>query len=90
MQRHEERFMAGAAQRGVPITTAERMFQNLLGFAEFGFPKSHGAAFGLLAYQTTWLRRYHPRPDVLRPVQQPADGLLPAARLYQRRETPPD
>ena len=62
MQRYEQDFMDGAAERGVPVATAERMFQNLLGFAEFGFPKSHGAAFGLLAYQTTWLKRYHPAP----------------------------
>jgi error-prone DNA polymerase len=62
MQRYEQNFMDGAASRGVPQATAERMFQNLLGFAEFGFPKSHGAAFGLLAYQTTWLKRYHPAP----------------------------
>ena len=62
MQRYEARFMAGARERGVPPATARRMFDNLLGFAEFGFPKSHGAAFGLLAYQTSWLRRYHPAP----------------------------
>src|SRR5207249_10201650 len=29
-------------------------------FSEFGFPKSHAAAFGLLAYQSAWLRHYHP------------------------------
>ncbi|MCC6237397.1 MAG: error-prone DNA polymerase [Dehalococcoidia bacterium] len=62
MQRYEEHFMAGALERGVEPAMAERMFKNLLGFAEFGFPKSHGAAFGLLAYQTTWLKRYYPAP----------------------------
>ncbi|PZC50348.1 MAG: error-prone DNA polymerase [Chloroflexi bacterium] len=62
MQRYEEKFMDGARERGVPRATAERMFQNLLGFAEFGFPKSHGAAFGLLAYQSTWLKHHHPSP----------------------------
>lgn len=62
MQRYEEKFMEGALARGVPPAKAERMFQNLLGFAEFGFPKSHGAAFGLLGYQSTWLKRYHPAP----------------------------
>ena len=62
MQRHERHFMAGARERGVPPAIAERVFQNLLGFAEFGFPKSHGAAFGLLAYQSSWLRKYHPGP----------------------------
>jgi error-prone DNA polymerase len=64
MLRYEQRFLAGARERGVAPATAERMFQNLLGFAEFGFPKSHGAAFGLLAYQTTWLKRHYPAPFV--------------------------
>ena len=36
------------------------MWEMVAGFAGFGFPKSHGAAFGLLAYQSTWLRVYHP------------------------------
>ncbi|MGE0228197.1 MAG: DNA polymerase III subunit alpha, partial [Dehalococcoidia bacterium] len=62
MQQYEQAFMAGARERGVPQATAERMFKNLLGFAEFGFPKSHGAAFGLLAYQTTWLKHYYRAP----------------------------
>ncbi|MFN8585250.1 MAG: error-prone DNA polymerase [Dehalococcoidia bacterium] len=62
MQQYEEAFMAGARAQGVPQAAAERMFKNLLGFAEFGFPKSHGAAFGLLAYQTTWLKHYYRAP----------------------------
>ncbi|MEZ4501115.1 MAG: DNA polymerase III subunit alpha [Dehalococcoidia bacterium] len=62
MQRYESEFMLGAAARGVPAEVSRRVFDNLLGFAEFGFPKSHGAAFGLLAYQTSWLKRYHPAP----------------------------
>lgn len=62
MAGHEQAFMEGARARGVPPATARRVFDNLLGFAEFGFPRSHGAAFGLLAYQTVWLRHYHPAP----------------------------
>jgi error-prone DNA polymerase len=62
MERYRERFMAGARERNVPAPVAEQVFENLLGFAEFGFPKSHGSAFALLAYQTTWLRRYYPAP----------------------------
>ncbi len=54
-----ERFLDGAGERGVGRAVAERVFQNLAGFAEFGFPKSHGAAFGLLAYQSTWLKQYY-------------------------------
>ena len=59
METHRARFLAGAAERGVAAAVAERVFENLMGFAEFGFPKSHGAAFGLLAYQSTWLRHYY-------------------------------
>ena len=54
-----ERFLAGAAERGVGRAVAERVFGNLAGFAEFGFPKSHGAAFGLLAYQSAWLKQHY-------------------------------
>ena len=60
MQEFWEEFCAGAIARGVDVATAERIFRKLLGFAEFGFPKAHATAFGLLAYQSTWLRRYYP------------------------------
>jgi len=55
-----EEFKNGAAARGVPERTAERVFTQVIAFSEFGFPKSHAAAFGLLAYQSAWLRHYHP------------------------------
>ena len=38
---------------------AERVFDKVRGFSGFGFPKAHGAAFGLLAYQSTWLRVHY-------------------------------
>ncbi len=55
-----EEFRAGAGARGVPEATAEKVFGQVIAFSEFGFPKSHAAAFGLLAYQSAWLRHYHP------------------------------
>ena len=55
-----EEFKNGAAARGVQERTAERVFTQVIAFSEFGFPKSHAAAFGLLAYQSAWLRHYHP------------------------------
>jgi error-prone DNA polymerase len=55
-----EQFRDGAAARGVPESTAQKVFQQVTAFSQFGFPKSHAAAFGLLAYQSTWLRHYHP------------------------------
>ncbi|HET8713662.1 MAG TPA: DNA polymerase III subunit alpha [Gemmatimonadales bacterium] len=55
-----EEFRQGALARGVPEKTAEKVFGQVIAFSEFGFPKSHAAAFGLLAYQSAWLRHYHP------------------------------
>ncbi len=55
-----EEFRTGAMARGVPEATAEKVFAQVTAFSEFGFPKSHAAAFGLLAYQSAWLRHYHP------------------------------
>jgi error-prone DNA polymerase len=57
IEEHHERFVAGAARKhGADAATAERVWEMVQGFSGFGFPKAHGAAFGLLAYQSTWLR----------------------------------
>jgi len=55
-----EEFYQGARARGVAEATARRVFDKLLGFAEYGFPKSHSAAFALLSYQSAWLKKYYP------------------------------
>jgi len=55
-----EEFKVGAAANGVTEPTAKRVFEQVTAFSEFGFPKSHAAAFGLLAYQSAWLKQYHP------------------------------
>src|SRR5581483_11134907 len=60
MERFWELFLAGARARGVADDTAKVIFDKITAFAEFGFPKSHSAAFALLAYQSAWLRRYYP------------------------------
>ena len=58
---YEQNFVAGAIERGASSESAQRVWSQIVGFAGFGFPKAHSAAFGLLAYQSTWLRvHYHP------------------------------
>ncbi len=65
LQSHRERFIAGACRHvGADLATAQRVWEMVEGFAGFGFPKAHGAAFGLLAYQSTWLR-VHYGPEFL-------------------------
>ena len=56
----KEQFIEGCLGNGISRQTAETVFRKIAGFAEFGFPKAHAVAFGLLAYQTAWLRMYYP------------------------------
>jgi error-prone DNA polymerase len=60
MENFWEEFLDGARNRGVSAPVARKVFEQVVAFSEFGFPKSHAAAFGLLAYQSAWLRHYHP------------------------------
>jgi error-prone DNA polymerase len=65
MRAYEQKFVEGAmALHGVSHEAAERVYSQIAGFSGFGFPKSHSAAFGLLAYQSTWLR-VHYGPEFL-------------------------
>ena len=60
MERLRGPFVAGAARNGVPDRTANEIFGQIAGFAEFGFCKSHAAAFALTAYHTAHLKLYYP------------------------------
>ena len=65
IEAYHRRFVEGAVKtHGADEPTAERVYEMIMGFSGFGFPKAHGAAFGLLAYQSTWLR-VHYGPEFL-------------------------
>ena len=57
---HWKNFRRGALANGVDEATAREVFAQVTAFSEFGFPKSHATAFGLLAYQSAWLRHHYP------------------------------
>src|SRR3954454_23475081 len=62
IEAYHQRFVDGAKRtHEVDEETAERVYSMIVGFSGFGFPKAHGAAFGLLAYQSTWLRVHYGR-----------------------------
>jgi error-prone DNA polymerase len=62
VERHHRGFVDGALRTHADVDRelAERVWAMVRGFAGFGFPKAHGAAFGLLAYQSTYLRAHYP------------------------------
>jgi error-prone DNA polymerase len=78
-----ERFVAGALEKGVGEEKAHELYDKLVAFSGFGFPKSHAAAFGLLAYQSAWLR-HHYAPEFLAALlnAQPM-GFYPPATLVR-------
>jgi error-prone DNA polymerase len=96
LEAYRGRFVAGALRRGVDATTADTVYDKLVGFSGFGFPKSHAAAFGLLAYQSAWLRHHYAAEFLCSLLNAQPMGFYPPATLVrdgQRRgvETrPPD
>jgi error-prone DNA polymerase len=85
LQRHREDFIAGALRHaGADMRTAERVWEMVEGFAGFGFPKAHGAAFGLLAYQSTWWR-VHYGPEFLCALlnEQPMGFYAPDSLVHE-------
>jgi error-prone DNA polymerase len=97
IEEHHQNFIAGAARKhGAAPELAERIWDKIQGFSGFGFPKAHSAAFGLLAYQSAWLR-VHRGPEFLCALlnEQPM-GFYPPDALVQEAQrrgiaiAPPD
>jgi error-prone DNA polymerase len=85
LEAYHERFVAGARRKhGVEADVAEQVWEMVKGFSGFGFPKAHGAAFGLLAYQSTWLR-VHYAPEFLCALlnEQPMGFYPPDALVHE-------
>ncbi len=59
MAKHRETIAAGAKEQGYDPALAEQLFDLMTKFAEYGFNKSHTAAYAVVTYHTAWLKRYH-------------------------------
>ena len=96
LEAHRTRFVEGAVGRGVDEQVADGVFDTLVGFSGLGFPKAHAAAFGLLAYQSAWLRHHYPAEFLCGLLNEQPMGFYPPASLVrdaQRRGVevrPPD
>ena len=55
-----QKLVKGMLGNGYEREFAERVFNQISGFGEYGFPESHAASFALLVYVSAWLKRYHP------------------------------
>jgi error-prone DNA polymerase len=57
---HKQKFIGGMLANGYSLEIAERCFGQIEGFADYGFPESHAAAFAMLTYVSSWLKCHHP------------------------------
>ena len=83
LESHRVRFIEGAVRNGVVEKVADLVYDKLVGFSGFGFPKSHAAAFGLLAYQSQWLRHHYPAEFLCSLLNAQPMGFYPPASLVR-------
>jgi error-prone DNA polymerase len=83
LEAYRGRFVAGALGKGVDAETADMVYDKLVGFSGFGFPKSHAAAFGLLAYQSAWLRHHYAAEFLCALLNAQPMGFYPPATLVR-------
>src|SRR5436309_3556500 len=60
MEKQRAGFVAGSVKNGVPKGQAETIFELLAKFADYGFNKSHAAAYALVSYHTAYMKAHHP------------------------------
>lgn len=60
IEQFRQKLLLGMQERGLPAEFAERVFSQIRGFGEYGFPESHAASFARLVYVSAWLKRYYP------------------------------
>src|SRR5439155_3502277 len=77
------RFVEGCRGNDIDEPIAHAIYDKLVGFAGFGFPKSHAAAFALLAYQSAWLRRYFPGEFLCALMNAQPMGFYPPSSLVR-------
>jgi len=60
IEEHREKLIQRMVAKGIETEFAERVFSQIKGFGEYGFPESHAASFALIAYATAWMKAHHP------------------------------
>ncbi|HRQ86930.1 MAG TPA: OB-fold nucleic acid binding domain-containing protein, partial [Candidatus Saccharibacteria bacterium] len=60
LQKMGDQFIQGAIKNGVPKEVVEKIWHDILGFADYAFNKSHSACYGLIAYWTAYLKAHYP------------------------------
>ncbi len=79
----EGKLLEGMRVRGYSEDFARRIFKQIRGFGDYGFPESHSASFALLAYVSSWLKCYHPAAFTCALLNSQPMGFYAPAQLVQ-------
>jgi error-prone DNA polymerase len=83
VHRFEDKLKDGLKDAGYPPEFADRLFQQILGFGEYGFPESHAYSFAMLAYASSWLKRHEPACFLAALLDSQPMGFYPPSQLVQ-------
>jgi error-prone DNA polymerase len=81
MEKFRDKLLAGMKANGYSEEFGQRVFQQIQGFGEYGFPESHAAAFALLVYVSAWLKHYYPAAFTAALINSQPMGFYAPAQL---------
>jgi error-prone DNA polymerase len=79
----QKQLIEGMAKNGYPASFAHQIFNQILGFGEYGFPESHAASFALLVYSSSWLKHHEPAAFCAALVNSQPMGFYAPAQLVR-------
>jgi error-prone DNA polymerase len=79
----QKKLIDGMRRNGLPAEFADRIYRQILGFGEYGFPESHSVSFALLAYVSAWLKRHEPAAFLAALLNSQPMGFYTPSQLVQ-------
>jgi error-prone DNA polymerase len=83
----QRQLIDGMAERGYPESFAHQIFNQILGFGEYGFPEAHAASFALLVYTSAWLKHHEPAAFCAALLNSQPMGFYAPAQLVRDART---
>jgi error-prone DNA polymerase len=83
LARHKDRLTKGFAERGIGQEFSDRLYAQIQGFAEYGFPESHAASFAKLVYASSWLKVHHPAEFAAALVNSQPMGFYSPSTIFE-------
>jgi error-prone DNA polymerase len=83
IEQFRQKLLAGMRANHLPEEFAQRVYQQIEGFGEYGFPESHAASFALLVYVSAWLKHHYPAAFAAAMINSQPMGFYQPAQLVR-------